>query len=186
MPRAGLTTNKVVAAASDLIDEIGLDNLTLAALAEQLKVRVPSLYKHIDGLDDLREHISQAAQQETLTLMKEAAIGKTGDEAIASIANALRQWALKHPGRYAITIVKPLKPESGKELLDFILLILSGLNLKGDSAIDAARALRAAIHGFVSLESGGGFGLSADIDRSFERYIQGLIHELHTWTSSEQ
>lgn len=183
MPRVGLTTDKVVVAASDLLDEIGLDSLTLAALAERLQVRIPSLYKHIDGLDDLRTRISEAAHEETLTVMKEASIGKTGDEAVLGIANALRQWALKHPGRYAITIVKPLSSESGQALLRFILLILASFGLEGDSAIDAARALRATIHGFVSLESSGGFGLPADVDRSFERYIQGLINELHTWSS---
>jgi AcrR family transcriptional regulator len=170
-----------VAAASELIDEVGLDNLTLAALAERLQVKLPSLYKHIDGLGDLRDRVSEAAQVESLTIMKEAAIGKTGDDAIASVAHALRRWALAHPGRYAITIVKPLQPDSAKQLLDFILLLLASINLTGDAAIDAARALRASLYGFVSLESSGGFGLPADVNRSFERYIRSLTQQLHTW-----
>jgi AcrR family transcriptional regulator len=181
VPRVGLNTDKVVAAASELIDEVGLDNLTLAALAERLQVKLPSLYKHIDGLDDLRDRVCEAAQAESFTIVKEATIGKTGDEAIASIAHALRRWALAHPGRYAITIVKPLRPDSAAQLLDFLLLILAGINLTGDTAIDAARALRASLHGFVSLESSGGFGLPADVDRSFARYTEGLIRELHSW-----
>ena len=181
MPRVGLTTDKVVIAASTLLDEVGIDGLTLAQLAEKLGVKLPSLYKHIEGLDDLRTRVCKAAQEESLAVMKDAAIGRAGDDAIISIANALRQWALAHPGRYAITIVKPLQPDDAKELLSFILLILAGIGLEGDAAIDAARALRAAIHGFVSLESSGGFGLPTDINRSFERYIQGLIRELHTW-----
>jgi hypothetical protein len=53
--------------------------------------------------------------------------------------------------------------------------------LTGDAAIDAARALRASLYGFVSLESSGGFGLPADVNRSFERYIQSLTQQLHTW-----
>ena len=35
MPRAGLNTDRVVAAAADLADEVGLDHLTLAALAAE-------------------------------------------------------------------------------------------------------------------------------------------------------
>lgn len=183
MPRAGLNTEKVVAAASELIDEVGLDNLTLAALADRLEVKLPSLYKHIAGQGDLRDRVAGAAQDESLTIMKEAAIGKTGDDAIASVAQALRRWALAHPGRYAITIVKPLRPDSAQQLLDFVLLLLASIGLTGDDAIDAARAIRASLHGFVSLESSGGFGLPADVDRSFDRYIQGLIRQLHTWAS---
>ncbi len=186
MPRVGLTTDKVVEAASDLIDEIGLDNLTLATLSERLGVKLPSLYKHINGLEDLRMRVGSAAQAESLAVMKDATIGKAGDDAIFALAEALRKWATIHPGLYAITIVRPPQ-ESGNadELLDFVLRILSGINLKGDDAIDAARALRATLHGFVSLESAGGFGLPADVNRSFNRYLSGLIAELHTWASNQ-
>ena len=54
MPRAGLSTARVVAEAAALSDEIGYDKLTLTLLAERLGVAVPSLYKHIDGLEALR------------------------------------------------------------------------------------------------------------------------------------
>ena len=46
---------------------------------------------------------------------------------------------------------------------------MSGLGLHGDDAVDAIRALRAVLHGFVTLEAQGGFGLPADVDRSFDR-----------------
>ena len=54
MPRAGLNGDRVVDEAERIADEVGLANLTLAALAERLGVRQPSLYKHIDGLAGLR------------------------------------------------------------------------------------------------------------------------------------
>jgi hypothetical protein len=51
-----------------------------------------------------------------------------------------------------------------------------------DDAIDAIRALRSTLHGFVALESGGGFGLNVDIDRSFERLVRGITIALASWT----
>ena len=54
MPRAGLTPATVVDAAIALVDRDGPDALTLAAVADRLDVRAPSLYNHVDGLDDLR------------------------------------------------------------------------------------------------------------------------------------
>jgi hypothetical protein len=53
--------------------------------------------------------------------------------------------------------------------------------LEGDDAIDAIRALRSALHGFVLLETGGGFGLPVDVDRSFERLVAGLASAFARW-----
>ena len=58
MPRAGLNTDRVVAEAAELADEVGLDQLTLAALAARLGVRQPSLYKHVASVDALQRLIS--------------------------------------------------------------------------------------------------------------------------------
>ena len=58
MPRAGLDSDAVVAAAAALADAEGLERLTLARLAQQLGVRSPSLYAHVDGLEDLRTRLA--------------------------------------------------------------------------------------------------------------------------------
>ena len=49
------------------------------------------------------------------------------------------------------------------------------------TAVDATRACRAALHGFVSLEAAGGFGLPVDVDRSYERLIDALDVSLSGW-----
>jgi hypothetical protein len=43
----------VIDEAAQMADEIGLSHLTLAAPADRLGVRYPSLYKHVDGMDGL-------------------------------------------------------------------------------------------------------------------------------------
>jgi hypothetical protein len=52
--------------------------------------------------------------------------------------------------------------------------VLRGYGLDGDDLIDATRAIRSAVHGFVTLEITGGFGLPQDVDRSFHRLIDML------------
>jgi hypothetical protein len=52
--------------------------------------------------------------------------------------------------------------------------VLAGYGLEGDDAIHAARAVRAALHGFAMLESGGGFGIKLDLDESFARLVDLL------------
>lgn len=47
MPRAGLSSANVVAAAAGLVNEVGLQGLTMGLLAQRLGIRAPSLYKHV-------------------------------------------------------------------------------------------------------------------------------------------
>ena len=52
--------------------------------------------------------------------------------------------------------------------------MLRAWDLEGDDAVHAARAFRSAVHGFVALEAGGGFGIPVDLDASFDRLV-GLL-----------
>ena len=61
MPRAGLSTDVVVAEAARLVDLDGAGALTLRAVAESFGVAQPSLYKHIGGLDDLHHRLALVA-----------------------------------------------------------------------------------------------------------------------------
>jgi AcrR family transcriptional regulator len=180
VPRAGLSTERVVAAAEQLIDaEARGGELTLAALAARLDVRVPSLYKHVDGLAGLGRLVAIRAKHELASVMTSAAVGVARDDAVLALARAYRGWALEHPGRYALTQRPALAGDAEDETVSaravqIVLDVLAGYGLEGDAAIDATRSLRAAIHGFVALETAGGFGLPRDVDRSFDWFIGGL------------
>ena len=56
-----------------------------------------------------------------------------------------------------------------------IVAVLRGFDLPEERAVDAIRAVRSAIHGFVSLELMGGFGLPDDVDHSFEVLVRLLV-----------
>jgi len=177
----------VIEAAERLIDEVGLPRLTLAELALRLGVRQPSLYKHIQGTDGLVRSISVRAKQELAYVLARAAVGRERAGAVAAIADAYRQWALEHPGRYATTQTAPAAGDeedraASEAVLEVVTDVLSGYGLGDDDAIDATRALRSALHGFITLEGGGGFGLPVDIERSFRRLVDGLATAFSAWT----
>ncbi len=186
MPRAGLTTDRVIAEAEAVADEVGLPGLTLAAVAVRLGVRLPSLYKHIEGMDGLQRALSVRAKTELGDILARAAAGRSGRAALRVVAQAYRDWALEHPGRYAATVKAPA-PEDAADLAAssaavlVVLAVLSGYGLTDDAAIDATRAIRAALHGFVVLESSGGFALPVDIDRSFAAMVDALDVALSSW-----
>ncbi|HWH10426.1 MAG TPA: WHG domain-containing protein [Solirubrobacteraceae bacterium] len=188
MPRAGLTESKVVDEAQRIADEIGLASLTLAALAGRLGVRQPSLYKHIDGMAGLQRSLAVRAKNELADVLARAAVGRERGDAICSISSAYRRWALEHPGRYAAAQRARAPGDADDTAASMAVVgvaadVLAGYELRDNDAIDATRALRSALHGFVTLEAGGGFGLPVDIDRSFDRLVRGLTTALANWAA---
>ncbi len=166
MPRAGLTRAVIAADAAELADEIGWDQLTLAAVAARFGVRQPSLYKHVAGLAELRRDVSVLAGRELHDELTAAAVGRSGADALQAMAEAYRTFAKKHPGRYAAGVIAPPPGDTEYEqvaeaVVRTVSAVLAGYGLTGDDAIHAIRGLRALMHGFVSLEAAGGFAHAA-------------------------
>jgi hypothetical protein len=110
-------------------------------------------------------------------------VGRAGDDALIATARAYRDYARRHPGRYAALQRAPdpaddeLATAAGVAV-EVLLAILRGYGLEGEDAIHAARAVRSALHGFVSLETTGGFGLPVSLDESFGRMVAALARGL--------
>jgi AcrR family transcriptional regulator len=190
MPRAGLNEERVLDAADVLANEVGLANLTLSALAARLGVRQPSLYKHINGLPGLLRGMSIRAKEELASILARAAVGRSRADALESMSNAYRDWAGKHPGQYEAAQRAPDQGDEVDERASLTVVqvcsdVLAGYGLEGDDAIDAIRAMRASLHGFVILELGGGFGLPVSIDRSFQVLIEGLVLSFAHWSERD-
>jgi AcrR family transcriptional regulator len=174
----------VVRAAAALADANGVEVPTLGELAAHLGVRTPSLYNHIAGLDGLRRDLALLGVRELNARLSRAAIGKAGDAAITAFANAYRAFAHAHPGLYAATQRAPGPDDdelhaAADDAVETIVAVLAAYGLEGDDAVHTVRALRSFLHGFVSLETGGGFGLPLNLDESFRRLLQIFIDGLH-------
>jgi AcrR family transcriptional regulator len=182
MPRVGLNTARVVQEAAEIADTEGLDSLTLARLASHLGIRVPSLYKHIDGLPDLRRRLAVIALTGMADEIRAATVGLAGKDALSATCRSYRDFAKRYPGRYAslqraADHSDPAEAELnqlGDDLTGLALKVLRSYHLAGEDSIHAARIMRSAIHGFVSLEQLGGFGLPASVEGSFDRLIDLL------------
>jgi AcrR family transcriptional regulator len=187
MPRRGLDADRVVEAAAQLADAHGLQSVTLARVAGELGVRAPSLYNHVDGRDGLLRAVALRGVRELGAVLREAAIGRAGPEALAAAARAYRAYALAHPGRYAATVAAPTGDDPDfeyqaavAETVEVLMAVLRAWNVEGDEAVHAARAFRSAVHGFVVIEAAGGFGIPVDPNASFERLVAIVAAGLRT------
>jgi AcrR family transcriptional regulator len=179
MGRRRLDRERVVDGALTLADAEGLDAVTLARVAGELGVRPPSLYHHVAGRGALLREIALRAVGELTDALRAAAVGRSGAAALAAMAGAHRDYALAHPGRYAATVRAPAPDDdehraAAAEGVAVVDAVLRAWDLSGDEAVHAVRAVRSAVHGFVALESAGGFGMPVDRDESFARLVAML------------
>ena len=184
MPRVGLTHLRVISEARQLSEEIGLDQLTMTAVAQRLGIKLPSLYKHIGSIAELRRIIATIAARELGDEIANAALGRDGSSAIYAISQAYRKWAVNHPARYRASQIPPAPGDFQHEAIvgavarTFTAAIAASGSENTGAQVDRARAARATLHGFVTLESTRSFGSATNVDRSFRRTIHGLTDAL--------
>lgn len=183
MPRAGLDAGRVTAAAASVADADGADALSLARVASACGVATPSLYKHVGGLDDLRRRVAVAGLDELDAALGDAALGRSGRDALVALAGAYRDFAHRRPGVYALTLRAPAGGDAAHEAaaartIDTITRALAGYGLAGDELTHAIRLVRTTLHGFVDLERAGGFGMPLDVDETFARAVDQLDRTL--------
>ncbi len=165
--------------------------LLLPGRQRKRSIRIPSLYNHIAGLDGLRRDLMVLGGREMTAQLARATIGKAGDDALLALAQAYRAYAKEHPGLYAAVQRAPdfRDPEAqavGGAVVEVAVAVMASYGLQGDDAVHAVRGLRSALHGFVTLETAGGFGLPIDLDESYRRLIQMLMYWLRQGQGSHE
>ncbi len=171
----------MVRAAASIADELGdIEKLTLAMVAEHFGVRLPSLYNYVAGLAELKHALALLGTNELTAAMQGAAVGLAGDAALTAVAHAYRDFARRYPGRYAATLRAPDPADQALQAatevqLALMLRILQPYQLSNTDAIHGLRMFRSILHGFVSLELAGGFGIKLDHDESFRRLVQTAL-----------
>ena len=190
-PRPGLSLSSVVSEAGRLSDARGWDALSMLELAKRLKVKSPSLYNHVAGMDALRRHLCVYALDALGSALSDATVGKSGDAAVIAMAHAHRQFIKQHPGLAVATVSAP--PKADKQLqaasarvVGICLAVVQSYGLPEQDALHVIRALRSAVHGFATLENQSGFGLKLDIDESFEWMVHALVAGLKSTARKHQ
>jgi AcrR family transcriptional regulator len=172
MPRGvGLSRERVVEAAAALVDAHGPAALTLARLADALGVRSPSLFNHVHSLDDLRDAVAALAWPALDASLAQA-------HTLADLARAWRAFARSRPGVWALAAKARPGDPAADAVTARLLAAVAHHTGPGDAAVHATRALRALVHGFVQLESDGGFALPVDLDHSFDHAVNALVRGL--------
>ncbi|MFH9469660.1 TetR/AcrR family transcriptional regulator [Streptomyces clavifer] len=185
MVRAGLSPERLTRAGVELADEVGFDQVTVSALARRFDVKAASLYSHLKNSHELKTRIALFALEELADRVAAALAGRAGKDALEAFANAYRDYAREHPGRYAAARLR-LDPETaaasaGMRHSQMTRAILRGYDLTEPDQTHAVRMLGSVFHGYVSLEQAGGFEHSApDAQESWVWMVDSLDALLRT------
>jgi AcrR family transcriptional regulator len=187
VPRHGLEAKRVVEAAARIADADGPAEVTLARVAQALDVRAPSLYNHVDGRAGLLRLLTLQCLRELAEVLRDAAVGRSGADALRAIAHAYRAYALAHPGRYMSTVWAPAPGDeevdaAAQRAIAPIAAVLAGWGFQGEDALHRVRVIRSALHGFLAIEAAGGFALPLDLDETFELLLATLVAGLEAGT----
>lgn len=188
MPRAGLTKEKIICAAVELIEARGTAEFSMRSLAATLGVKTASLYNHVAGMNELLVGVCLHALQMQRDEERRAVADMRGAQAIMALAEAYRRFAKQHWELYRLIMNSAVSyseqvSEISQCITEPFMAVLSDSALTQEEMAHWQRVLRAMVHGFVSQEAAGFFAhFPADADESFrvgvQCYIDGLAaHE---------
>lgn len=151
--------DEIISAAGRVLERDGRDGLTMRAIAAELGIQAPSLYKHISDKREVEIALVAEALEHQAEIFEKVAANS--DDPISGIAAAYRMWAREHPHLYSLMNDQPLPRRQLPEGLEerAVLPLLEALG--GDR--NRARAAWAFAHGMVTLELADRFPEHADL-----------------------
>jgi len=161
---------EIVTAARQLLEDEGLDALSMRRLADRLGIRAPSIYKHLPDKQALENALISDGFEEQADLC-EAALANS-DDPIHAFAAAYRGFAHRHPHLYRLMTERPLDRPN----------LVQGAEDRAARTVyeafgrdrDLARAAWAFAHGMTILELNDRFPPDADLDAAWKRGLDAF------------
>jgi len=175
---------RVVDAARALLEEGGPEAVTMAAVAQRVGVRAPSLYKHIRDRAALLDAVAIDAAEElgrTMTVTSAGAGADPGSR-IAALAVAYRAFARRSPRSAAVLFADlghgtgapvEVAARAAAPVIDAAALLVGP-----EAALAAARVLTSFVYGFTTMEQAGAFQLGGSVDDAFRLGVESLVRGL--------
>jgi AcrR family transcriptional regulator len=92
----GITRERIVTAALELLDDKGMDGLTVRALATRLDVRAPALYWHVRNKQELLDEMATEVMRRVTGTLSAVPPGVGWRDDLAAYARVLRSEYLLH------------------------------------------------------------------------------------------
>jgi AcrR family transcriptional regulator len=137
-PRGRVATSDVIAAAITIVDEGGVEALTIRGLADACGLSPMGIYRHVRDKDELLDRIVEQANAgvvDRLTLSGEWRAD------VLYLFRSSRRFFLDHPGVTALSMARPTPVTAVARFYDLVLEALASGGITGPDAVRAFDAL---------------------------------------------
>lgn len=182
-PAPARTSNtEIIAAGRELLEAGGLGSVTMQAVAAQVGVRAPSLYKRFPSRDALIAAITTATLEDLGELLAPLSHDPDASAGLRELALAYRAFAWANPHAFELLYMN-LPLDSRPSVEDTAratapVLTLAERLVGPERALEAARLITAFANGFISMELAGTFRLGGDVERSYRYGVDVLVEAL--------
>jgi len=171
----------IVETASALIEQEGVENLSLAKLASHLGIKAPSLYRYIANKEALLYAVIELTYLSLFEAYDDALVSASDDpvDQLIKLSHAHRSFAHANPNTYllAYTTPNPELPTNPNLLLERAISIQGIMKqISGEeNSLTALRGVLVLIHGFISLELNGQFRRGGDLGETFDAIVLAYL-----------
>lgn len=161
---------EIVQAARDLLEEEGVDGLSMRRIAARVGIQAPSIYKHLPDKQAVVNALISDGFEEAAAAF--ATAREDGDDSLAALGAAYRAFAHRHPHLYRLMTERELDRAN----------LTPGAEERAAAPLydalgrdpDLARAAFAFAHGMTILELNKRFPPDADIEAAWTRGLDAL------------
>jgi AcrR family transcriptional regulator len=169
---AQISREAVLSAALAVADELGLEAVTMHAVARRLQVTPMALYRHVDDKNALLDGLVERL----LTEYPMPLAGQGWQERLTALAAGIRDAARRHPAVFPLLLTRPAVTPAARLVRDTVHAALREAGLTGSEVGRAERLISTAVLGFAASEASGRFRshTQAVIDADFAELLRWL------------
>lgn len=181
MLKNSISNELIIETAAKLSNKVGLDNLSLKMIAEELNIKSPSLYNHISSLDEIKETLMTYGWKQIEEKMIDSAVGVAGYDALKNMCYAFYNYATKNKGVFTAMLwynkfESAQKKNATTRLFNMLFKIMKTLNISDNNINHTIRTLRSFLEGFSLLVNNNAFGNPTPIKESFNLSLEIIMN----------
>lgn len=154
--RGRIDRDTVLDAALDLVDQHGVDALTMRRVATELGVDPMTLYRHVKNKEALLDGIVEQ-------LWSHVSVTASGSEdwkaVLGQLGTGLREVVMRHPNAATLLLSRPVLPRSALELLQRALQVVTDAGFEERRAAAIVRCVSSVALSDAALQVG--YGVSS-------------------------
>lgn len=188
MPRTGLSKEEILQKTIALVNEKGINYLSVTTLSEYLEIKKPSLYYHVQSVEEVIQWIMVYGWEHVSTEIVAQAEDSDAETSMKKYARLFYKFAKKNPGVFEAMLwynkygSDELK-KATEGLYAFFFMQTDRMGISKKNANHLLRTFRAFLEGFILLEAHNSFGNPVSIEKSFDVSLKVLIEGMKQFCS---